>query len=491
MPKATAGKGQQPSKMAPKPKLRKQGTRLKSFLVGMLTLHFALSALNIGLSNIVPVLALCAPSRQVGLATNCFTHQEHGHTIHPCFRNDGPCEPADDYKKCHTVDPTLTAPTLAFQKAILRKKAFLLKQYSMDLGGDVYSKVKTASNTWKAYTINPPKVKATVKAHEVISSPPSQLQNWKAMFEGMRDMTKSNLVWLYSELATPFALTSLQNVRLVIDVVRCFIGLITGFGAGIIFLGRAFRNPVAQLPTPSPVRRMYRGKLTRIDKVILSTVLLTRLWGYLAKWGSGPDNAFSPLVHFCAMVYWAGVGMKKTPFTALWHDIADFSATCTNACANAFRYLRAFRTDRDAHAHFAGWAATWAGHTTWCIVMGFCGGLADPKAAFLFPFVYIGLIKGWGPVEDGTTSNANTKDKTASETEPLGRPAKRPAKKPAKKPVTTSGPEHIVPEDYESNRPHDEVWEAGLRASIAQGQITEERAVKCHNITPKFHISAL
>ena len=279
MPKATAGKGQKPSNMAPKPKLRKQGIRLKSFLIGILTLHFALSTLNIGLSDIVPVLALYAPSRQVGLATNCFTHQEHGHTIHSCFRNDGPCEPADDYKKCpRTVDPTLTTPTLAFQKAMLRKEAFLLRQYSMVLADDAYSKVKAASNAWKAYTINPPKVKATVKVHEVIFSPPSQLQNWKAMFEGMRDMTKSNLVWLYSELATPFALTSLQNVRLVIDVVRCFVGLTIGFGAGIIFLGRAFRNPVTQLPTPSPVRRMYRGKLTRIDKVFLSTVLLTRLW---------------------------------------------------------------------------------------------------------------------------------------------------------------------------------------------------------------------
>ena len=131
------------------------------------------------------------------------------------------------------------------------------------------------------------------------------------MLEGMRDMTKSNLVWIYSELATPFALTSLQNVRLVIDVVRCFVGLTIGFGAGIIFLGRAFRNPVTQLPTPSPVRRMYRGKLTRIDKVILSTVLLTRLWGYLAKWVLSPDNAFGPLVHFCAMAYWASVGIKK------------------------------------------------------------------------------------------------------------------------------------------------------------------------------------
>ena len=299
MPKAKAGKGQQPSKMAPKPKLRKQGTRLKSFLVGMLTLHFTLSSINIGLSNIIPVLALYAPSRQVGLATNRFTHQEHCHTIHPYFRSDGPCEPADDYKKCpRTVDPTLTTPTLAFQKAMLRKKAVPLKQYSMDLADDVYSKVRTASNIWKAYTINPPKVKTTVKTHEVIYSPPSQLQNWKAMFEGMRDMTKSNLVWLYSELATPFALTSLQNVRLVIDVVRCFIGLTIGFGAGTIFLGRAFRNPVAQLPTPSPVRRMYGRKLTRIDKAILSMVLLTGLWGYLAKWGLSPDNAFSPLVHF-------------------------------------------------------------------------------------------------------------------------------------------------------------------------------------------------
>lgn len=278
MPKATAGKGQQPSKMAPKPKLRKQGTRLKSFLISMLTLHFALSVLNIGLSNIVPVLVLYTPSRQVGSATNCFTHQEHGHTIHSRFRNYGPCEPADDYKKCpRTVDPALTAPTLVFQKAMLRKKAFLLKQYSMDLADDVYSKVKTASNTWKAYTINPPKVKATVKVHEVISSPPSQLQNWKAMFEGMRDMAKPNLVWLYPELATPFALTSLQNVRLVINVVPCFIGLTIGFGAGIISPGKAFRNPVAQLPTPSAVRRMYRGKLTRIDKAIFPTVLLTRL----------------------------------------------------------------------------------------------------------------------------------------------------------------------------------------------------------------------
>lgn len=184
------------------------------------------------------------------------------------------------------------------------------------------------------------------------------------MLEGMRDMTKSNLVWLYSELATLFALTSLQNVRLVIDVVRCFVGLTIGFGAGIIFLGRAFRNLVTQLPTPSPVRRMYRGKLTRIDKVILSTVLLTRLWGYLAKWVLSPDNAFGPLVDFCAMAYWASVGIKKTPFTALWHDIADFSATCANACANAFRYLRVFCTDRHAHAHFAEWAATWANHTT-------------------------------------------------------------------------------------------------------------------------------
>jgi hypothetical protein len=83
--------------------------------------------------------------------------------------------------------------------------------------------------------------------------------------------------------------------------------------------------------------------------------------------------------------------MKKTPVTALWHDIADSSATCTNACA--FRYLRAFRTDR--HAHFAEWAATWADHTTWCIVMEFCESLADPKAAFLFLFVYMGLIEGW------------------------------------------------------------------------------------------------
>jgi len=197
MPKATARKGQQSSKMASKPKLRRQGIRLKSFLVGMLTLHFALSALNIGLSNIVPVLALYAPSRQVGLATNCFTHQEHGHTIHSYFRNDGICEPADGYKKCpRTVDSTLTTPTLAPQKAMLLKKAFLLRQYSIDLADDVYSKVKTASNTWKAYTINPPKVKATVKVHEVLFSPPSQLQNWKAMFEGMRDMTTSNLVWL-------------------------------------------------------------------------------------------------------------------------------------------------------------------------------------------------------------------------------------------------------------------------------------------------------
>jgi len=476
MPKAMASKGQQSSKMAPKPKFRKQGIRLKSFLVGMLTLHFALSALDIGLSNIVPVLALYAPSRQVGLVTNCFTHQEHGHTIHSCFRNDGPCEPANDYGGCpRTVDSTFTTPTLAFQKAMLRKKAFLLRQYLIDLADDVYSKVKTASNTWKAYTINPPKVKATVKVHEVLFSPPSQLQNWKAMFEGMRDMTKSNLVWLYSELATPFALTSLQNVRLAIDVVRCFIGLTIGFGAGIIFLGRAFRNPVTQLPTPSPVRRMYRGKLTRIYKVILSTVLLTWLWGYLAQWVLSPDNAFGPLIHFCAMVYWASVGIKETPFTALWHDIADFSATCANACANAFRYLRAFRTDRHAHAHFAEWASTWADHTTWCIAMKFCESLADPKAAFLFLFVYMGLIEGWLPAEDGTTSNANTKDKTASKAEPPDKPAK----KPAKKPVTTLVPEHIVQEDYESNYPHDEVWEAELHARITQGQITEERAAKC------------
>jgi hypothetical protein len=125
-------------------------------------------------------------------------------------------------------------------------------------------------------------------------------------------------------------------------------------------------------------------------------VLLTPLWGYLAKWVLSPDNAFGPLVHFYAMVYWASVGMKKTPFTALWHDIADFSATCTNACANAFCYLRAFRTDRHAHAHFAGWAATWADHTTWCIVMVFCESLADPKAAFLFLFVYMGSLKAGG-----------------------------------------------------------------------------------------------
>ena len=103
--------------------------------------------------------------------------------------------------------------------------------------------------------------------------------------------------------------------------------------------------------------------------------------------------------------------------------------------------------------------------------MEFCESLADPKAAFLFPFVYMGLIEGWWPVEDGTTSNADTKDKTASETEPLDRPAK--------KPVTTSVPEYIVLEDYESNHPHDEVWEAELHARIAQGQITEERAAKC------------
>jgi hypothetical protein len=82
---------------------------------------------------------------------------------------------------------------------------------------------------------------------------------------------------------------------------------------------------------------------------------------------------------------------------------------------------------------------------------------------------------GRWPAEDGTTSNANTKDKTASKTEPLDRPAK----KPAKKPVTTLVPEHIVPEDYESNHPHDEVWETELRARIAQGQVTEERAAKC------------
>jgi len=107
--------------------------------------------------------------------------------------------------------------------------------------------------------------------------------------------------------------------------------------------------------------------------------------------------------------------------------------------------------------------------------MEFCESLADPKAAFLFPFVYMGLIEGWWPVEDSTTSNANTKDKTASKTEPLDSPTK----KIAKKPVTTLVPEHIVPEDYESNHPHDEVWDAELHARIAQGQITEERAAKC------------
>ncbi|OCL01969.1 hypothetical protein AOQ84DRAFT_443678 [Glonium stellatum] len=435
---------------------QQQGTKLKISLGRMFALHFALSALNIGLSNITPALELYAPSTQAALAANCFTRQENGHTIHSCVQIDNICDSTNDKKKCpRTVDPTLTPSIQALPKAMLREKVQLLKQYSMSLADDVYSKFKTASNAQNAYTVNPPKPKSETKIYETVSSTASRLVKWKNMVKGLRATARSHLLAVYSKLATPFALTSLQILLSTVHAVRSFVELTLGFSAILLLLDKLFCDLAVQQRLPPRITGTYKEKTARGCKGILAILLLQRLWEYITMQAINTDNIFAPLLYSCNMIFWTGIAMKDINITAIRRDIADIFA----ACAHAIYSLRAFRTDRDAHERFAEWAATWADQITWCIATGFCESLVDPKAAFLFPFTYMGLIKGRWPGEDVLFSSADIKDTIASNIESM---VKR---------GVASGSGDTLPEDYDSDRPHGEVWEAELQTLIAEGQV--------------------